>query len=82
MAQNEHEVKIIDGAKLTSGRLTYGEDAESAAAPYWPTVESDGEHFAASGEDLFECLLAVRRLLEERGMQICVNGASLDVWPS
>ncbi len=60
----------------------YGEASEADAIPYSLTLEVDGERFESAGDDLFECLLAVRRSLEERAMQIRVNGACINVWPS
>jgi hypothetical protein len=36
----------------------------------------------ASSADRFHALLDVRRQLEPLGLQLCCNGARLDVWPS
>ncbi|GIG63374.1 hypothetical protein Lfu02_77460 [Longispora fulva] len=44
-------------------------------------VEPDGVFEAADG-DYLDCLILVRRHLEERGLLLCCQGARPDVWPS
>jgi hypothetical protein len=45
-------------------------------------VTPSGSVVAAGGADRFRALLDVRRELEPLGLQLCCNGARLDVWPS
>lgn len=55
----------------------------SLGPPWWVRiVMEDGQEREAAGEDLFECLLAIRAGLEQDGMLLCCQGARLDVHPS
>lgn len=60
----------------------YGEGTESDAVPHSLVLEVGDERFESAGQDVFDCLLSLRQELEERGLQIRVNGACVDVWPS
>jgi len=82
MIQESRTVELARGDERLVGHLTYGAGTESDAAPHSLVLEVGGERFERAGEDVFDCLLSIRQELEERGMQIHVNGACVDVWPS
>lgn len=82
MHQHKQSVEVARGDLRITGQLAYGEGYEPDALPYSLTLEIEGESFESGGDDLFDCLLSVRRNLEERDLQICVNGACINVWPS
>jgi hypothetical protein len=42
----------------------------------------DGRTLSADDRDYFECLLAIRRVLEQDGAFVLCQGARRDVWPS
>lgn len=63
---------------LVSCELSY-----NVSAPYAIHLDHDlvrGQEF--SGDDLFECLIALRRELEKAGVRILCNGARVDAYPS
>ncbi|WP_163504679.1 hypothetical protein [Fodinicola acaciae] len=55
-----------------------------SVAPPWQLEVwlDDGTVVAAQENDLFECLVVVRRQLELRGISLCCEGARSDVFPS
>ena len=82
MENDELQVTISRAGASLCGRLRIGEDTGSAGGGYSLELEVDGLRFRSVEDDLFECLLTVRRQLEAVGLQVHVNGASVDVWPS
>lgn len=45
-------------------------------------VAPDGRSWSGEAEDVFQCLMEVRRKVESVGARICCNGARLDAWSS
>ncbi len=46
------------------------------------THAPDGEVWVREGPDVFQCLVQVRRELENLGVRLCCNGARRDAWPA
>jgi hypothetical protein len=66
------------GSDVRQAELVY-----STAPPWRLEVTLDnGTVLHASENDLFECLVAVRRQLEREGILLCCEGARCDVFPS
>jgi hypothetical protein len=71
------EVGVVGASGTATGRLTI------AAEPPWRLeLAVAGREYTAEFDDLFDCLLAIRRELERDGGRVCCLGARPDVWPS
>jgi len=83
MECDERLVQVSRAERRLSGLLRICESTDSSAGnDYSLELEIEGARLCSAEDDLFECLLGVRRQLEAMGLQIHVNGASADVWPS
>jgi len=82
MIQKGRTVGLVRGDERLVGHLICGEGTDSEAAPHSLALEIGDERFESAGDDVFDCLLSIRQRLEGLGLQICVNGACIEVWPS
>ena len=64
---------------MTEGQLRACEAGDDL---YRVEISFDAETVAGVGSDCFDALMDARRLLEPRGILVCVEGACQDVWPS
>ena len=71
------EVPIFDGATVHRHRLRWWRGSD-----YHIEVDGPRHRRTASGPDLFEALLSLRRDLEADGLLIGVEGARCDAYPS
>ena len=76
-------VKLIANGSTVAGSLLLVEAASPEdEEPCLLRLAFPSSEFTACGPDYFEALIRLRRELEPVGVQILVNGASRDVWPS
>ncbi len=76
-------VKLEIDGEVVSGKLIVGEIAMQEAGELCTlSLSCQVGEFNANGPDYFEALVRLRRQLEAMDMQIMLNGASFDVWPS
>lgn len=68
---------VVGGRRESPGRL-FIEDS----APWGLRLVVEDREFRSHGEDLFESLGSLRRLLEAEDRLLCVAGARGDVFPS
>lgn len=72
-------ISLIHGSRVTEGQLLA---FEAGNDQYRVEISFDGETVAGAGGDCFDALMEARRLLEPRGVLVCLEGARKDVWPS
>ena len=83
MNQEALAVKLLASGTTIHGTLVLEERAAAGAEePCSLRLSCQAGKFEATAPDYFEALVRLRRDLEHRGLQILVNGASRDVWPS
>jgi hypothetical protein len=79
----DRDVLIVRGDERRHVRLRAWLDGHDGP---WPVYRLElflgGDRFTATGPDLFEALVRLRRQLEPDGWRIAVQGARLDTYPS
>ena len=69
-------------ALVTSNGVEQARFVISTRPPWFVRLVWTAEELEAEGRDLFECLTAIRRELDPRGVKVCCVGAREDVYPS
>jgi hypothetical protein len=83
MNQEVLAVRLVASGTTIDGALELSEEPSSGAEePCVLRLSCAAGEFSAKGPDYFEALIRLRRDLEAGQVQILVNGASRDVWPS
>ena len=73
------QVNIRRDSELENATITYGPGDRHY---HLELGLRDGRTLLADDGDYFECLVTVRRVLEQEGALVCCQGARPDVWPS
>jgi hypothetical protein len=73
----QREVSVTGRADLRTGRWTI-----PTGPPWRLSLTVGNDRYFAEADDLFDCLVAIRRELEREGGRVCCAGARPDVWPS
>lgn len=75
---SQRTVVLVRDQVRETGTLSWGRQDDD----YRVELDGPAGRLEASGRDLFDALVALRRRLEPRGWAIAVNGARRDAYPS
>ncbi len=79
----DRDVLVVrDGAELRAPMRAFLDGYDGPHPRYRIELVLRGDLFTATGPDMFEALLRLRRQLEPYGYAVAVQGARRDVWPS
>ena len=73
---------LVNGSTIAGSLLVAEAEASEEEEACLLRLAFEARNFSACGPDYFETLIRLRRELEAEGVQILLNGASRDVWPS